>query len=202
MTRTKRQLLYLSSAVAVLATVVLPAFAGEITGTVKARGRDNADAVIYIEAIPGKTFTPPAKKPIIDQKHLTFVPHVLPILVGTTVEFLNSDPVLHNVFTPSAAGDKFNLGSWPAGQSKDYTFKKPGVVDLLCNVHPEMSGFVIVVQTPYFAVSDAAGHYTIKDVPPGTYKLTAWHERSKKTKTQEVTVPASGSATADFDLRR
>lgn len=176
--------------------------AGDISGNVKARGRDSADAVVYLERIEGKGFPAPAEKVVIDQKEMIFIPHVVPVLVGTTVEFRNSDPVLHNVFTPSAAGDKFNLGSWPAGVAKTYTFKKPGVVALLCNVHPEMSGYVVVVETPYFAVTDKAGNYTIKNVPAGTYRLAAWHERAKKPGAQEITVPASGAVKADFDLRQ
>lgn len=86
-----------------------------------------------------------------DQKGLTFVPHVLPILVGTTVDFKNSDDVLHNVFTPSKAGDRFDLGTWGKGQMKSFTFKKPGEVVILCNVHPEMEAYIVVVETPYFA---------------------------------------------------
>lgn len=195
-------LLLLGSAGLLAAATALPSATGQISGTVKARGPNSADAVVYIAPIQGKTFPAPSEKPEIDQKNMLFVPHVLPILVGTTVKFRNSDPVLHNVFTPSPAGDKFNLGSWPQGGTKEYTFKKPGVVTLLCNVHPEMSGYIIVTETPYFAVTDKAGHYVIKDVPPGTYKLVAWHERSKKPVTTTVTVSANGTATADFDLRK
>lgn len=174
---------------------------GDITGTVKVtRARSSENAVVYIEKIPGKTFDPPKDNPAVDQKNMTFIPHVLPVLIGTTVNFKNSDPELHNIYTPSPAGDKFNLGTWPAGNVKTYTFKKPGIVKLLCNLHPEMLAFIVVVETPYYAVTDRKGAYTIKNVPPGAYKISAWHERANKVVTQDVTVPATGTVTVDFTL--
>jgi len=171
--------------------------AGEIVGMVNL-GRDNSNAAVYIERIQGKTFPAPAQKPKIDQIQMVFVPHVLPILLGTTVEFHNSDTVLHNVFTPSAAGDRINLGTWAAGIVKTYTFKKPGIVAVLCNVHPEMSAYIIVVETPYFDVTDKAGKYSIKNAPAGNYTLVVWHEKLKKNLTKPVTVPEKGSLQVDF----
>lgn len=176
------------------------ASAGEIIGTVNLV-RDNSDAVVSIERIAEKTFAPPAEHPKIDQIKMVFVPHVLPILIGTTVEFHNSDPVLHNVFTPSPAGDKFNLGTWPTGLVKTYTFKKPGVVALLCNVHPEMSAYIVVAETPYFAVTDKAGKFSIKNVPPGSYTLKVWHEKVKKASTQNVVVPEDGTVQVTFERK-
>ncbi len=177
--------------------------AGNITGKVKARGvKNSGDAVIYIVKIPSKTFPAPKDHAVMDQKNLKFVPHVLPVLVGTTVDFLNSDDVLHNVFCPDKCADKFNLGSWPKGHTKSYTFNEPGcAATLLCNVHPEMEGYVVVVETPYFSVSAADGSYTIKDVPPGKYTLKIWHE---KLKGQEVAVevPAKGNAAVDFEIHK
>lgn len=179
------------------------ALAGDIAGKVNAKGvKNSADAVIYIEKIPSKTFPAPEKHAVMNQKNLMFVPHVLPVLVGTTVDFLNSDNVLHNVFSPDQCAEKFNLGSWPKGKTKSYTFKSPGCVStLLCNVHPEMEGYVVVVETPYFAVSGTDGSYSIKDVPPGKYTLKIWHEKLKG-QDVSVDVPASGSATVNFDLHR
>jgi len=178
-------------------------FAGSIAGKVKAKGAKNSgDAVIYIDKIPSKTFPAPSEHARMDQKNLSFIPHVLPVLAGTTVEFLNSDDVLHNVFCPDKCADKFNLGTWPKGQTKSYTFKEEGcVATLLCNVHPEMEGYIVVVGTPYFAVSAKDGSYQIKDVPAGKYVLKIWHE---KLKGQDVTVdvPEKGEATADFDIHR
>ena len=137
-----------------------------------------------------------------DQKNLAFVPHVLPVLAGTTVDFINSDDVLHNVFSPDKCCDKFNLGSWPKGQSKSFTFMNAGcAATLLCNVHPEMEGYVYVVGTPYYAVSTKDGSYEIKGVPAGKYTLKIWHE---KLKGQDVTVdvPEKGSATVNFDIHK
>ncbi len=191
----------------VMTVVVLTGFslsiAGTITGKVNAKGvKNSADAVIYIDKIPSKTFPAPKEHAVMDQKNLKFVPHVLPVLVGTTVDFLNSDDVLHNVFSPDKCAEKFNLGSWPKGRTKSYTFKEPGcAATLLCNVHPEMQGFVVVVETPYYAVSAADGSYSINDVPPGKYTLKIWHE---KLKPQEVSVevPDKKSVTVDFEIHR
>ncbi|HXI03386.1 MAG TPA: carboxypeptidase regulatory-like domain-containing protein [Candidatus Saccharimonadales bacterium] len=184
----------------VLAFAVGIAGAGELKGTVKATGvRNSADAIVYVDAIPGKTFPPPSKHAEMDQKEMLFVPHVLPVLVGTTVDFRNSDTVLHNVFSPDKCADRFNLGSWPQGQVKSYTFKNPCAATVLCNVHPEMEGFIVTVPTPYFAVTDKAGSYDIKDVPDGSYTVKVWHPKLKET-SKKVTV--SGATTADFELHR
>ncbi len=179
------------------------ALAGDIVGKITAKGvKNSGDAVIYIDKIPSKTFPPPAAHAVMNQKNLMFMPHVLPILVGTTVDFLNSDNVLHNVFSPDACSEKFNLGSWPKGHIKSYTFKSPGcVATLLCNVHPEMEGYVVVVETPYFAVSETDGSYTIKNVPAGRYTLKIWHEKLKG-QDVSVDVPEKGNATVNFDIHR
>ncbi len=176
---------------------------GTIKGKVAARGaRDNANAVVYIEKLPDKTFPAPKKHAQLDQKNLTFHPHVLPVLAGTTVDFLNSDDVLHNVFSPDKCADNFNLGTWPKGQIRSYTFKEPGCQPvILCNVHPEMEAYVVVLSTPYYAVSEKDGGYEIKDVPAGKYTLRIWHEKLKG-ESQEVTVPESGEVTANFEIKR
>ena len=140
--------------------------AGTIKGKVIARGmRDHGDAVVYIEKLPSKTFPVPKDPVTLDQVHLTFVPHVLPVLAGTTVAFPNSDEVRHNVFSPSPP-KRFNLGTYPRGVTRTVRFDKPGEVALLCNVHAETSAYVIVVETPYFAVTAKDGSYTIQNVPP------------------------------------
>ncbi len=164
-------------------TVSGPARAGEIIGQVTAQGlRSPAFIVVYVDAIPGKTFTPPTQNPVVDQRKMTFIPHVIGVLKGTTVEFLNSDPVGHNVYWPSVSGNKklaHNLGTWAQGSKKSFTFDELGAAPLLCNVHPEMSGYVVVVPTPYFATTDKEGNFEIKDVPPGQYTLKTWSEGGK-----------------------
>lgn len=187
-----------------LVVFVLSSFAnaGDIKGIVKAKGVKNAaNAVVYIDKIEGKTFKPETEPVVMDQKNMTFIPHILPVLVGTKVNFLNSDDVLHNVFSPDNCTGKFNLGSWPKGKEKSYVFDKPCIVTLLCNVHPEMGAYILVLDTPYFAVTDKDGNYSIKNVPPGKYTLKIWHE---KLKGQEVSinVPDKGDLTQDFSIRR
>ncbi|MBI5280634.1 MAG: DUF2012 domain-containing protein [Candidatus Solibacter usitatus] len=177
------------------------AFAGGVKGKLQCPGmRDNRDAVVYLEGVPGQF--PPAKQPAeIDQLKMVFTPHVLPVVVGTTVKFQNSDPVQHNVFTPSKAGNKFNLGTWPKGESKAYTFDKLGEVRLLCNVHPEMEAWVIVTPNPYFAKTGPDGSYSIANVPAGKYTLKVWHEKLKFAQ-QEIEVSASGEVVASPSAAR
>jgi plastocyanin len=196
------------SAVVVVAAVVLVslgslnAAGGTISGTVKITGvASNADAVVYIQQAPG-TF-PPGKAADMDQRKMQFIPHVLPVVAGTTVKFLNSDPTPHNVFSPD--NEKYNLGTWPQGQTKDYTFNKctkfPCVYTQLCRVHAEMEGYVVVLQNPFFAVTAKDGHYEIANVPPGNYTVAVWHAKAKA-QPKPVTVNASNPATADFLLGR
>jgi len=177
------------------------AFAGDITGKVTVKKvKNSANVLVYIDKIEGKVFEPPKEHAKMDQINMEFTPHVVPILAGTTVDFMNSDDVLHNVFSPDYPGGKFNLGTWAKGGIKSYTFSAPGVATILCNVHPEMEAYVVAVQTPYFAVTDKKGNFTIKNVPAGEYTLKVWHEK-RKAKPQTVTVPAKGSVTVNFILK-
>jgi plastocyanin len=189
--------------VMVLIAVRQVALGGTIKGKVTARGvRDNANAVVYIEKIPGKTFPVPKKHAEMDQKNLAFHPHVLPILVGTTVDFLNSDDVLHNVFSPDKCAGSFNLGTWPKGQTRSYTFAQPDCkAVVLCNVHPEMEAWVVVLETPYFGTSNKQGEYEIKDVPAGKYTLSVWHEKLKG-EPVTIEVPEKGVVTQNFLVKR
>jgi plastocyanin len=175
--------------------------ASTIEGNVIVRSaRDNGNAVVYIEKIPGKTFSPPTAPVLLDQVNLRFVPHVLPVLVGTKVAFPNSDEIRHNVFSPTPPS-RFNLGTYPKSTTKYYVFDRPGPVTLLCNVHAEMSAYVIVTETPYFAVSDQGGKFALKDIPPGKYVLKVWHERAKPT-SMEVAVGDNETLKVSFELKR
>lgn len=171
---------------------------GTIQGTVKNRWLSRIEGAVYIEKIEGKTFDPPKEKASMDQKNTVFVPHVLVVMKGTTVEFPNSDTVRHNVFSSKSSSVPFNLGTYDPGATKDVVFDKPGENSLLCNVHSEMSAFVIVTETPWFATTDKKGAFTIPNVPAGKYRLTAWHEKLKS-KTIDVTVEAGKTVTADFE---
>jgi plastocyanin len=176
----------------------LPAFGGDLHGKVACKGvRDSANAVVYVAAIPGKTFPAPQEHAKMDQANLVFVPHVLPVLVGTTVDFKNSDAVLHNVFSPEPCAEKFNLGTWPKGESKSYTFKRECAATLLCKVHPEMEAFVVAVPTPYFAVTKADGSFHIADLPDGDYTVKVWHPKLKAT---QKAVKVAGATEVSFEI--
>jgi len=152
---------------------------GTVAGKLKSPFLRRRPAVVYIENVAGRQFAPPAKNPVMDQKNLIFIPHLLPVLVGSTVDFPNSDTVRHNVFSPPKSAKPFNLGTYPAGEVKQVAFDKVGVVPLLCNVHAEMSAYVVVLQNPYFALTDKDGAVTLGNVPEGEYTLTFWHEDLK-----------------------
>ncbi len=163
--------------------------AGDIVGTVSVPKPDHV--VVYVEKIPG-TFQ--ASTAEMDQKNKVFIPYLLPVLRGATVKFHNSDNLQHNVFGVGA--DEFNLGTYTYGITRALTFDKPGEVDILCNVHPEMAAYIVVLQNPYFAQPDSSGKFRIAGVPAGQYVLKAWYEG--KTKKQNVNVPAKGEVTTGF----
>ncbi|MBI4319428.1 MAG: methylamine utilization protein [Chloroflexi bacterium] len=179
---------------------VSPADVGEISGTVKTTARALSDAVVYVEKIEGKTFAAPQHPVVLDQVKLTFVPHVLPVLVGTTVSFPNNDLVLHNVFSPRK-DKKFDLGTYRPALVKTILCDRPGVIPILCRIHPEMSAFIVVVPTPHYAVTQEKGAYRIPGVPPGRYRLAAWHETAGL-KVQDIVVPKRGGVSADFLMKK
>jgi plastocyanin len=184
---------------AVMAAVSTAAFAGTIHGKVSGV---SGESVVYVEAVVGKTFPAPSQHITIDQKGLMFVPHITAVEQGTTVEFLNSDSVAHNVFWPSISGNKklgHNLGTWPKGQRQSFKFDNPGIVSLLCNVHPEMAAYVIVSPTPYFIETNKDGEFKIENVPDGAYTVTAWHEGAKS---KSNPVKVAGDTAADFTLSK
>ena len=208
----------------VLATVVstpLPLVAGTVTGTVltKPAARQKAppryylgpyragrgpsvveeggpqDVVVFVDGVKG-TYPAPARHPQLVQKDERFVPHVLAVQLGATVEFPNEDDFYHNVFSV-VSGDRFDLGRYAKGKSARQTLTKPGIVVVRCEIHSGMKAYILVVANPYFAVPGGDGAFSIPDVPAGTYTVKAWHpdfgyqERS-------MSVPASGSASVNF----
>jgi len=151
------------------------ALGGDISGTVSApKAKYISNTVVYIVNfdVPdnGWDIQPEA---VIDQKGLEFIPHVMPVIKGTQIEFNNSDDVLHNVFSPDKVADRFDLGTYPRNESRSHKFTKEGEAVLLCNVHPEMEAYVVVLQNPYFSLTDEDGNFVISDIPPGTYEITA-----------------------------
>ena len=171
--------------------------AGTIEGKVSP-----GNSVVYVDTIPGKTFPAPTQSALMGQRGLAFVPHLLVIEKGTTVDFQNDDSVQHNVFWPSISGNKkegHNMGTWPKGDKRSFKFDQAGVVPLLCSIHAEMSGFLVVSPTPYFAQTDAAGNYKIDNVPDGKYTVVGWHEGMKP---QSKPVDVAGTGKADITLSK
>jgi plastocyanin len=190
-----------ASVLVALLALTLAASAGSISGKVSGV---SGESVVYVDTVQGKTFPAPSEHPVIDQKGLLFQPHITVVQAGATVEFLNSDKVAHNVFWPSVMqGTKKlpgkNLGTWPQGEKRSFKFDQPGVAALLCNVHPEMAGYVVVSPTPYHAMTDKSGNYKIENVPDGQYNVVAWHEGAKS---QSKAVAVAGDTKADFTLSK
>ncbi len=179
--------------------IVIPALAGTIEGRVRTADSkaELSDFVIFVDDIEGP-FPVPKEPAVMDQKDLQFIPHVLAVQAGTLVEFPNSDPVSHNVFSISDA-KRFNLGLYQSGTARRVKFDRPGVVELLCNVHLEMSAYIVVVKNPYFAQPKADGTFRIENVPPGRHRLRSWHQRLPA-REQEVEVPAEGTAQVLFEI--
>jgi plastocyanin len=162
------------------------------------------DFVVYIEGPVGtntvlSTNVVEVTTTRIAQKGAMFSPRVQPVMVGTTVEWPNDDIIYHNVFSSSDA-KQFDLGLYTGNPpNKRVTFDKPGRVDVYCSIHANMHCVILVLQNPYFALTDQNGNYSITNVPPGVYKLKAWEERMPAD-THEITVPASGEVKVDFTL--
>lgn len=185
--------------VAVLSMLASPllADAGTVRGKVTVGKGDVHDAVVSVEGV--KAAAANGAKAEVDQRDLAFVPHVLPVVVGTEVEFKNGDTVFHNVFSQSKPAI-FNLGIMH-GRSRARVFDQPGVVSLLCNVHSEMNGFVVVKENPYFAQPAAGGAYSIPNVPAGNYRLSVWHPNGT-VEEKPIVVPQSGEVTVDFTVQQ
>jgi len=134
-------------------------------------------AVIFLEADDdGMNCQPPTEHPKLSQSELMFRPLVLPVVVGTSVDFPNDDNLFHNVFSYSRPKE-FDLGLYPQGQTKTVTFNRPGIVKVYCDIHSHMYATVLVLKNPYFAVPDDRGSYRINDIPPGSYRLSFWYGR-------------------------
>jgi plastocyanin len=187
---------------ATLAAGETQAQTGTVGGIVSVERGHPAGAVVFLVAAGEGIPHHPVEQPVvIDQVNLRFIPQVVAVLPGETVDFPNSDPVLHNVFSPRGPGDGFNLGTYPPNETRSRRFTEPGVHVILCHVHPEMLAYVMVVPTVYHAIADAGGSFAIEDVPEGRYTLRVWHGR-RPTLEREVTVAAGATARVDLHLGR
>ncbi len=157
------------------------------------------DFVVYIDQ-RGLGIDQPRERTlkVIIQKDGTFRPHVLPVLIGTTVEWPNNDDIYHNVFSMSEP-KPFDLGIYKSKETKRVTFDKPGRVDVFCSIHTKMNCIVLVLENPFFASTDKNGNFAITNVPAGTYRLRAWHERLP-TQVKDITVSDTGETTIEFVL--
>jgi plastocyanin len=159
-------------------------------------------SVVYLYPAPRGAFDAREDpRPRLDQRNETFVPHVLPIVAGTTVDFPNNDRTYHNVFSLSKT-KTFDLGRYAAGRSKSIRFDKPGIVRVFCEIHSHMSAFILVFAHRYFSVTSEDGAYRLENVPPGTYNVVAWNE-SAPLELRRVVVPDSGGdVEVNFSLGR
>jgi plastocyanin len=179
----------------------VPAAGGTITGRVDLvdkpgrRTSDLSDVVVYLDDV--KVRPKPATASVI-MKGKAFIPHVVAVPVGGTVEFPNEDPIFHNAFSVSGA-NRFDLALYKRPNTGRQTFQHPGVVKVYCNIHPQMSAVVVVRDNPYFTKVASNGTFTVENVPAGKHTLKAWHERAGEAAV-EVTVPEKGAAAAALRL--
>ena len=162
---------------------------------------DRRRSVVYLDPAPRAAFdTRDEPRARLDQRNESFVPHVLAIVAGTTVDFPNNDLTFHNVFSLSKT-KSFDLGRYAAGRSKSVRFDKPGIVRVFCDIHSHMSAYILVFSHRYFAVTDEEGRYRIPNVPAGTYTVVAWHEAMTPV-SKRVTVGDGTDADIPFVLGR
>jgi plastocyanin len=158
---------------------------------------DQRISVVYLERAPRGAFGEPDERHVrMDQRDERFVPHVLAIPVGSTVDFPNNDRTYHNVFSLSDVRT-FDLGRYAAGHSKAVRFDRPGIVRVFCDIHSHMSAFIFVFAHRYFAITDAEGRYRMDSVPPGTYTVSVWNETTS-VESRQITVPDGGEVELDF----
>ncbi|MDO8548540.1 MAG: hypothetical protein Q7S39_00110 [Ignavibacteria bacterium] len=173
-------------------------FAGDLKGKIKSGSRGLNYVVVYLEPVKKITFSPPSEPAVMDQVNLSFVPHILPVLVGTKMIFPNSDRIRHSVFSLNKT-KKFDFGTYPPGTEKSIICDQPGVISILCYIHHDMSAYIVVLETPYFSLTNEEGEFSISDVPSGNYKLSFWHE-DEQIKSEEIFIPDKGIVNKNFNV--
>jgi plastocyanin len=138
---------------------------------------DYSGVVVWLEPLEGTALPAKVRHAEMVQKDKTFSPHVLPVMVGTSVDFPNNDPIFHNAFS-NYNGQIFDIGLYPPGTSRSISFRREGVVRVFCNIHPTMSAVIVVLKSPYYAVSNKSGAFELRGVPDGSYRMRVFHERA------------------------
>jgi plastocyanin len=179
---------------------------GIIKGTITIAGKPTQDVVVSVEGVaPEKIKAQIAgiktKKAIMDQRNMKFMPYVLPVLIGTLVDFPNNDTNWHNIYSKGGPNN-FDLGLYPPSKTRSATFAKSGVARVLCNVHPNMEAFIVVKEHPYFSSADEAGNYRVDGVPLGTFRVTVWHPQLGVSETGAELVRAGEVLNLNFDLKK
>ena len=182
--------------------IALPAAKAADTGTIKGKvtikgAKHNGNAVVYLEEVDGAER--PATKHKMWQKEKQFSPQVLVVQKGDEVEFPNGDKIFHNVFSVSRPM-RFDLGLYQSGETKTVKFKRTGVVDVYCNIHPQMVAKILIVENKFYFETGKDGSFSLEGVPPGTYDLVAWHPGGEPVE-QKVTVSAGGRVTVDLTVK-
>lgn len=207
--------IYLEAGLLLLVAANAVGMAGTIAGVVQHPHTRNYKTLVFLQEVESRSGTAQQRydrllrggvalkeRPVMDQINKTFVPHVLPILAGTTVEFRNSEGFEHNVNSPEG---KYDLGTWVGEEIRSYTFRQPGVYTQLCNLHPEMIAYVVVLETSHFALAKRDGTFLIQNVPPGPWMLKVWNERFRPAELEEVfpiQVAPSGETSAEIAFGR
>lgn len=176
------------------------AHAASVSGTVSSGRSPAANVIVYLERTDGAPLPEaPEAHAVMDQKNLAFVPPVLPIVRGTTVDFTNSDDIQHNVFSPSTVANKFDIGTSGPSSTHSVVFNQLGEAVILCNIHMEMEARIVVLEQPYFDVTDRQGRYHIDALPPGSYVAKVWKGRFLPDG-RKLDLSADDAATLDLQL--
>jgi len=169
---------------------------GSLSGRVTLpNGRPAVQAIVWFS---GSIRSKALANAMVDQRNRSFIPHVSVVTVGTKVDFPNNDIIFHNVFTEFNS-TKFDLGNYPKGTKRSQVFGQTGLAVIMCSIHPDMGAYVMVVDTPYYAITDKKGDYHISDVPSGRYGVQVWHESGAKASFETTT---SDNSHIDIPLKR